>query len=36
MFVLDHQRGEIKSKDAIDFESSSSYTISIEARTVEA
>ncbi|KAM9106409.1 LOW QUALITY PROTEIN: protocadherin gamma-B2-like [Megaptera novaeangliae] len=30
MSVLDHQSGEIKSKDPIDFEISSSYTISIE------
>ncbi|XP_053768337.1 protocadherin gamma-B2 isoform X17 [Desmodus rotundus] len=32
MFMLDHQSGEIKSKDPIDFEISSSYTISIEAK----
>ena len=32
MFVLDHQSGEIKSNDPIDFEISSSYTISIEAK----
>ncbi|XP_057588743.1 protocadherin gamma-B2 isoform X19 [Hippopotamus amphibius kiboko] len=32
MFVLDHQSGEIKSKDPADFEISSSYTISIEAK----
>ncbi|XP_070426684.1 protocadherin gamma-B2 isoform X20 [Equus przewalskii] len=30
-FMLDHQSGEIKSKDPIDFEISSSYTMSIEA-----
>ncbi|XP_006866316.1 PREDICTED: protocadherin gamma-B1-like [Chrysochloris asiatica] len=32
MFMLDHQSGEIKSKDLIDFEISSSYTMSIEAK----
>ncbi|XP_043321151.1 protocadherin gamma-B2 isoform X31 [Cervus canadensis] len=32
MFVLDHQSGEIKSNGPIDFEISSSYTISIEAK----
>ncbi|EPY72289.1 hypothetical protein CB1_118501002 [Camelus ferus] len=32
MLVLDHKSGEIKSKDPIDFEISSSYTISIEAK----
>ncbi|XP_058398633.1 protocadherin gamma-B2 isoform X14 [Diceros bicornis minor] len=32
MFMLDHQSGEIKSKDPIDFEISSSYTMSIEAK----
>ncbi|XP_066128873.1 protocadherin gamma-B2 isoform X23 [Saccopteryx bilineata] len=32
MFMLNHQSGEIKSKDPIDFEISSSYTISIEAK----
>ncbi|XP_042636632.1 protocadherin gamma-B1-like [Orycteropus afer afer] len=31
-FTLDHQSGEIKSKDLIDFEVSSSYTMSIEAK----
>uniref|UniRef100_A0A8C4PS39 Cadherin domain-containing protein n=1 Tax=Equus asinus TaxID=9793 RepID=A0A8C4PS39_EQUAS len=31
-FMLDHQSGEIKSKDPIDFEISSSYTMSIEAK----
>uniref|UniRef100_A0A8D2DEE7 Cadherin domain-containing protein n=1 Tax=Sciurus vulgaris TaxID=55149 RepID=A0A8D2DEE7_SCIVU len=31
-FMLDHQNGEIISKDPIDFEISSSYTISIEAK----
>ncbi|XP_032192301.1 protocadherin gamma-B1 isoform X31 [Mustela erminea] len=32
MFMLDHQNGEIKSKGPIDFEISSSYTMSIEAK----
>ena len=32
MFVLDHQSGEIKSNGPIDFEISSSYTISVEAK----
>ncbi|VFV35713.1 protocadherin gamma-b1-like, partial [Lynx pardinus] len=32
MFMLDHQSGEIKSKGPIDFENSSSYTMSIEAK----
>ncbi|XP_054424270.1 protocadherin gamma-B2 isoform X12 [Pteronotus mesoamericanus] len=32
MFLLDHRSGEIKSKDPLDFEVSSSYTISIEAK----
>ncbi|ELV14091.1 Protocadherin gamma-B5 [Tupaia chinensis] len=32
MFMLDHRSGEIKSKDPIDFESSSSYTMNIEAK----
>uniref|UniRef100_A0A8C5JXJ3 Protocadherin gamma subfamily B, 8 n=1 Tax=Jaculus jaculus TaxID=51337 RepID=A0A8C5JXJ3_JACJA len=31
-FMLDHQSGEIKSKDPIDFETSRSYTMSIEAK----
>ncbi|KAM5214025.1 protocadherin gamma-B2 isoform 19-T19 [Hipposideros larvatus] len=31
-FMLDHQSGEIKSKDPLDFETSSSYTMSIEAK----
>ncbi|XP_023405724.1 protocadherin gamma-B2 isoform X16 [Loxodonta africana] len=32
MFMIDHQSGEIKSRDLIDFEISSSYTMSIEAK----
>ncbi|XP_069340551.1 protocadherin gamma-B1-like [Eulemur rufifrons] len=32
IFMLDHQNGEIKSKDSIDFETSKSYTINIEAK----
>ncbi|KAM5301581.1 protocadherin gamma-B7 isoform 23-T24 [Glossophaga mutica] len=32
MFMLDHQSGEVKSKNPIDFEISSSYTINIEAK----
>nr|XP_019594561.1 PREDICTED: protocadherin gamma-B2-like [Rhinolophus sinicus] len=32
VFMLDHQSGEIKSKDPIDFETSSSYTMNIEAK----
>nr|XP_012788773.1 unnamed protein product [Sorex araneus] len=32
MFMLDHQSGEIKTKDPIDFEIQNSYSISIEAR----
>ena len=32
MFVLDHQNGEIKSKDLIDFEFRSSYTMRVEAK----
>ncbi|XP_074169784.1 protocadherin gamma-B2 isoform X11 [Rhinolophus sinicus] len=32
VFMLDHQSGEIKSKDSIDFETSSSYTMNIEAK----
>ncbi|XP_012320333.3 protocadherin gamma-B2 isoform X18 [Aotus nancymaae] len=32
MFVLDNQNGEIKSKDFVDFEIRSSYTMSIEAK----
>uniref|UniRef100_A0A480LQK7 Protocadherin gamma-B5 isoform 1 n=1 Tax=Sus scrofa TaxID=9823 RepID=A0A480LQK7_PIG len=32
VLTLDHQSGEIKSKDPVDFEISSSYTISLEAR----
>ncbi|XP_053422777.1 protocadherin gamma-B1 isoform X11 [Nycticebus coucang] len=32
MFMLDHQNGEIKSKDSIDFEISRSYTMNIEAK----
>ncbi|XP_012412301.1 protocadherin gamma-B2-like [Trichechus manatus latirostris] len=32
MFMLDHQSGEIKSRDLIDFEISSSYTMNIEAK----
>ncbi|KAM6222493.1 LOW QUALITY PROTEIN: protocadherin gamma-B6-like [Rhynchocyon petersi] len=32
VFMLDHQSGEVKSKDLIDFEISSSYTMTIEAK----
>ncbi|XP_037658065.1 protocadherin gamma-B2-like [Choloepus didactylus] len=32
MFMLDHESGEIKSRDPIDFEISSSYTMTIEAK----
>uniref|UniRef100_A0A8C3WJP7 Cadherin domain-containing protein n=1 Tax=Catagonus wagneri TaxID=51154 RepID=A0A8C3WJP7_9CETA len=32
VLMVDHQSGEIKSKDPVDFEISSSYTISLEAR----
>ncbi|XP_020137855.2 protocadherin gamma-B1 isoform X14 [Microcebus murinus] len=32
IFMLDHQSGEIKSRDSIDFETSKSYTMNIEAK----